>query len=63
LRFLGQPERDVSINLDVPFKNVAHYELLGPSLGVPGTWEIAVDVRVSKFDLYTARTTMEVRTR
>ena len=43
--------------------NAAHYELLGPALGVPGRWEVALDVRVSKFDAYTARTEIEVAPR
>ena len=60
---LTQPDREVGpISLEIPFKNAAHYELLGPALPVPGSWEVAVDVRTSKFDQHTARTTMEVRT-
>jgi len=61
---LTQPERGVGqISLDVPYKSPAHYELLGPALGVPGTWEVDVDVRVSRFDVLTAETEIEVGSR
>ena len=61
---LTQPERGVGpISLDVPYKSPAHYELLGPALGVPGTWEVDVDLRVSKFDVLTAETEIEVGSR
>ena len=61
---LTQPEEGIGpITLEVPYKNAAHYELLGPALSVPGTWDVALDVRVSRFDLYTARTEIEVSSR
>ena len=61
---LTQPEEGIGpITLDVPYKNAAHYELLGPALSVPGTWDVALDVRVSRFDLFTARTEIEVSSR
>ena len=59
---LAQPDEGIGpISLDVPYKSPAHYELLGPALGVPGEWDVALDVRLSRFDLETARTEIEVR--
>ncbi len=61
---LTQPDRGIGpITLDVPYKSPAHYELLGPALGVPGTWDIDVDLRVSKFEVLTAKTEIEVASR
>lgn len=59
---LTQPEKDIGpIKLEIKRKGPAHYELLGPPLGVPGTWQAQVDVRVSRFDQYTVKTEFEVR--
>jgi copper transport protein len=59
---LTQPEKDIGpINLDIPRKGPAHYELLDQALGVPGEWKIAVDARVSAFDRYTAEAEIDVR--
>ncbi len=59
---LTQPEKDIGpIKLRIKRKGPAHYELLGPPLGVPGTWQAQVDVRVSRFDQYTAKTDFQVR--
>lgn len=59
---LTQPERDIGpIKLGTPRKGPAHYELLAAPLGVPGTWRAQVDVRVSDFDQFTARTELDVR--
>ena len=61
---LTQPDRGIGpITLDVPYKSPAHYELLGPALGVPGTWDVDVDLRVSKFEVLTAETEIEVASR
>ncbi len=60
---LTQPEEDIGpITTEVPYKSPAHYELLGPALSVPGTWEVALDIRLSRFEAQTARTQIEVRT-
>jgi copper transport protein len=59
---LEQPEEGIGpISLEMPYKSPAHYELLGPALGVTGDWDAALDVRVSRFDVFTARTEFEVR--
>ena len=59
---LRQPEKDIGpIELEIPRKGPAHYELLDQALGVPGRWEVQVDARVSDFDAYTAETDFEVR--
>jgi copper transport protein len=59
---LTQPEKEIGpIELTIPRKSVAHYELLAAPLGVPGSWRAQVDVRVSDFDQYTARTEFDVR--
>lgn len=59
---LRQRDKDIGpFKLDIPRKGPAHYERLGPPLGVPGEWEAEIDVRVSKFDQFTARTKFEVR--
>lgn len=59
---LTQPDRDIGpIRLEIPRKGPAHYELLDQALGVPGTWDIRVDARVSDFDAYTAQTQIDVR--
>jgi len=59
---LEQTEEGIGpVTLDIPYKSPAHYELLGPALSVTGEWDAAVDVRVSKFDSFTARTEFEVR--
>jgi copper transport protein len=59
---LVQRERDIGpIKLEIPRKGPAHYELLDQALGVPGTWEVQVDARVSDFDAYSATTEIEVR--
>lgn len=62
---LTQPEKGIGpLVLTIPRKDVAHYELLGSAaMGVPGTWRAQVDVRVSEFDQYTARTELDVRSR
>jgi copper transport protein len=48
------------LTLRVPRKGPAHYELLDQALGVPGTWDVTVDARVSEFDSYTAHTRIHV---
>jgi copper transport protein len=59
---LVQRDKDIGpITLDIPRKGPAHYELLDQALGVPGTWEVQVDARVSEFDAHTATTEIEVR--
>ena len=59
---LTQPERDIGpIKLGIPRKGPSHYELLAAPLGVPGKWRVQVDVRVSDFDQFTARTELDVR--
>ena len=59
---LRQRDKDIGpFKLDIPRKGPAHYERLGPPLGVPGEWEAQIDVRVSKFDQFTARTKFDVR--
>jgi copper transport protein len=59
---LVQRDKDIGpIRLDIPRRGPAHYELLDQALGVPGTWEVQVDARVSEFDAYTAATEIEVR--
>jgi copper transport protein len=59
---LVQREKGIGpIVLGIPRKDVAHYELLGAPLGVPGTWSAQVDVRVSEFDQHTARFDFDVR--
>lgn len=59
---LSQPEKGIGpIRLSIPRKGPAHYELLGPPLGVSGTWQARVEVRVSEFDQFTARTEFDVR--
>jgi copper transport protein len=62
---LTQPEKGIGpLVLTIPRKDVAHYELLGAAaMGVPGTWRAQVDVRLSEFDQYTARTEFDVRSR
>jgi hypothetical protein len=47
----------------VPRKGVAHFELLGPALEVPGDWDVQVDARISDFDAYSDRSTITVRRR
>ena len=49
------------LTVPIPRKGPAHYELLAGALGVKGTWRAEVDVRVSDFDQYTAKTSFEVR--
>jgi copper transport protein len=59
---MTQPEKEIGpIRLAIPRKGPAHYELLGPPLGVKGTWEAELSLRVSEFDQYTARTEFDVR--
>ena len=61
---LTQPDKDIGpITLDIPRKGPAHYELLDQALGVPGRWEVAVDARVSAFDVYSDETEIEVRSK
>jgi copper transport protein len=49
------------INLTIPRKGPAHYELRNSTLGVAGTWEAMVTVRVSRFDEYSAKMTFKIR--
>ena len=59
---LTQQDKDIGpITLDIPRKSPAHYELLDQALGVPGEWDVAVDARVSAFDVYSAEAEIEVR--
>jgi len=59
---LVQPEEDIGpIELDIPRKGPAHYELRDSALGVAGTWEATVTARVSAFDEYSATTEFEIR--
>ncbi|HEX8207103.1 MAG TPA: copper resistance protein CopC, partial [Solirubrobacteraceae bacterium] len=59
---LTQPEKGIGpIKLDIPRKGPAHYERLDEALGVPGEWEVRVDVRVDDFDAYSAEDEIEVR--
>ncbi len=59
---LRQRDEDIGpFTLDIPRKGPAHHERLGPPLGVPGEWEAQIDVRISKFDQFTARTKFNVR--
>lgn len=59
---LRQPEKGIGpIKVSVPRKSFAHYELQDEPLGVAGEWEVQVDARVSEFDLFSARTRIEVR--
>lgn len=51
------------ITLGIPRKGPAHYELRNSSLGVAGTWQATVMVRVSEFDQYEARTEFSVRSK
>ncbi|MGH2899880.1 MAG: CopD family protein, partial [Solirubrobacteraceae bacterium] len=61
---LTQRDRDIGpITLEIPRKGPAHYELLAQALGVPGTWDVRVDARVSDFDAYTARARIGIRGR
>ena len=61
---LVQREQGIGpITLRIPRKGPAHYELLGTTLGVAGTWEATVTARVSEFDEHSARTRFEVRAR
>ena len=52
---------ELAQSLTIPRKGPAHYELLDQPLAVDGEWEVAVDARVSEFDVYSARTEIEVR--
>ena len=57
-----QPETRIGpIELEIPRKGPAHYELLDEALGVPGTWDVRVDARVSEFDAYSDSDEIEVR--
>lgn len=49
------------IELGIPRKGVAHYELLGQPLPAAGDWKTVVTARVSDFDEFAARTTLTVR--
>jgi copper transport protein len=61
VRLVQRDEAIGPIKLDIPRKGPAHYELLDQALGVPGTWEVAVDARVSDFDAYTGEAEITVR--
>jgi copper transport protein len=57
-------ERDKGIGpieIEIPRKGPAHYELRNSNFGVAGTWEATVAARVSEFDLYSAKTTFRIR--
>jgi copper transport protein len=59
---LTQPDKGIGpIELDVPRKGPAHYERLDEALGVPGSWDVRVDVRVDDFTAYSERDRIEVR--
>ena len=59
---LAQPKAGIApIDLDIPRKGVAHYELLGQPIPVAGNWTTTVTVRVSAFDEYSAKTTLRIR--
>ena len=59
---LTQPDKGIGpIKLQIPRKGPAHYEQLDEALGVPGTWNVKVDVRVNEFDAYSAEDEIEVR--
>ena len=58
---LTQPDKKIGpIVMRVPRQSFAHYELRGLTFGVPGTWQIRVEARVSEFDQYTGRTSIDV---
>ncbi len=58
---ITQREEKIAQTLTIPRKDTAHYELLDQPLAVDGDWDVAVDARVSEFDVHTARTEIEVR--
>jgi copper transport protein len=58
---LTQPDKKIGpITMRVPRQSFAHYDLRGLTFGVAGTWRIWVEARVSEFDLYTGRTSLDV---
>lgn len=60
LMTLDHPGEGLNFRIPVGRKGPAHYEVLGQPLPAAGRWRIRVEVRVGDFDLYTARTTIEV---
>jgi copper transport protein len=59
---LAQEEEGIGpIKVVIPRKGPAHYEKLDEALGVPGTWHVTVQARVSDFDAYSAGESFEVR--
>jgi copper transport protein len=59
---LAQPDARIApIDVDIPRKGPAHYELLGQPLPKAGTWKVRVTARVSAFDEYAANTTLRIR--
>ncbi len=59
---LTKPGQDIPpIELKIPRKNAAHYELLDQPIGITGTWKAQVTARVSDFDAYRATTEVEIR--
>lgn len=61
---LTEPEKGIGpIRLEIPLKGPAHYELLDHPIGVPGDWQMKVTARVSEFDEYDAKATVEVHPR
>jgi copper transport protein len=58
---LTQPDKGIApIQVRIPRKSFAHYELQGLTFPVKGTWKLRVFARVGKFDQYDGRTEIDV---
>jgi copper transport protein len=59
---LTQPEKEIGpLQVRVSRAGPGHYVATRADIGVPGDWELLIRLRLSEFDVYSARLPVEIR--